>query len=141
MPLPRRQIAVAGARLAVGLVGAVNVACALAFLFQPERYTAAFEVAGRPGQVMVQALGLAFLMWNATYPPVLWNPERQRALLSVIVAQQALGLAGETWLWWQLPPAHTALAATGLRFILFDGAGLLLLGAARAGLSAWGVKT
>lgn len=121
-------------RVIVGGVFLVNVSCALAFIFQPEGYAPAFELAGRPGQVMVQALGLTFLMWNATYPLVLWQPRRHRVLFEVLLAQQLLGLAGETWLWASLPAGHAALAATGLRFILFDGAGLLVMLAAYAAL-------
>ena len=48
----------------------------------------------------------------------------------VILAQQAIGLAGETWMWATLPPGHAALRATGLRFIAFDGAGLVGMGLA-----------
>ena len=135
-PLPSRGQALAewAARGAVGLVGLVNVACALAFLLEPERYAPAFELAGTPGRVAVQAFGLLFLMWNATYPPVLVWPRAHLTLFGVILLQQALGLAGETWLWLGLPSEHAALRATGLRFILFDGAGLLLMGAAHVAL-------
>lgn len=112
------------ARLAVGTVFCFNVACALAFIAHPERYVAAFEVAGVPGRVMVQGIGILFLMWNATYPPVLLQPARQRLLFAIVLAQQAIGLAGETALWLSLPAGHAALRATGLRFILFDGGGL-----------------
>jgi hypothetical protein len=33
-------------------------------------------------------------------------------------------------MWATLPPGHPALWATGLRFILFDGAGLVAMGLA-----------
>lgn len=127
----RRQTAAEwAARGAVGLVFLVNVACALAFLLQPELYAPAFEIGETPGRVVVQAFGLLFLMWNATYPLVLWRPRAHLALFGVVLVQQVLGLAGETWLWLSLPPGHAALAATGLRFILFDGFGLLLMATA-----------
>lgn len=118
------------ARLAVGLVFVVNLACALAFIFEPERYVQGFELSGLPGRVAVQGFGILFLMWNATYPPVLHNPARQITLFGVILAQQSIGLAGESWLLQQLPSGHPALYTTGLRFILFDGFGLLLMGSA-----------
>jgi hypothetical protein len=118
------------ARLAVGGVFVVNVSCAAAFLWQPQQYAPAFELEGRPGRVMVQAVGLLFLMWNATYPRVLVQPDRRLALFGVILAQQVIGLGGETWLWLRLPPMHPALRDTGLRFILFDGAGLILMSGA-----------
>ncbi len=115
------------ARVAIGFVFLVNLTCALEFLLQPERYAPGFELTGLPGRLVVQAFGVLFLMWNATYPPVLFRPATQRILFRVILAQQALGLAGETGLWWQLPSGHPNLAATGLRFILFDGFGLILM--------------
>lgn len=137
----RRALAEWTARGAVGLVFLVNVACALAFLLQPELYAPAFEIGGTPGRVAVQAIGLLFLMWNATYPPVLWRPRAHLALFGVVLVQQALGLAGETWLWLDLPPGHAALASTGLRFILFDGFGLLIMAAAFLGLQATRPRT
>ena len=118
------------ARLAVGVVFFFNVTCAVAFIAQPSRYAPGFEVGGVPGQVLVRGIGILFLMWNATYPPVLVRPDRHRALFAVILAQQAIGVAGETWMWLMLPPGHADLWATGLRFISFDAAGLLVMGLA-----------
>jgi hypothetical protein len=115
------------ARAVVGAVFAVNVACALSFLARPEAYAPGFELSGVPGRALVRGLGILFLMWNATYPPVILQPARHRLLFAVVLAQQAIGLAGEAWLWLALPEGHDALRATGLRFIVFDGAGLLAL--------------
>jgi hypothetical protein len=116
------------ARLAVGVVFFFNVTCALAFIARPGLYAPGFECEGVAGQVIVRGFGILFLMWNATYPPVLLRPARERTLFGVIVAQQAIGLLGEMWMWLTLPPGHDALWRTGLRFILFDGVGLLALG-------------
>ena len=116
------------ARLVVGTVFFFNVTCALAFVARPDQYAPGFEVGGVPGRVVVRGIGILFLMWNATYPPVLVRPDRHRTLFAVILAQQAIGLAGETWMWATLPPGHAALRATGLRFITFDGAGLVGMG-------------
>ncbi len=44
-----------------------------------------------------------------------------------MLVQQAVGLAGESWLVLSLPPGHAALWATGMRFIVFDGLGLALM--------------
>ncbi len=118
------------ARLVVGAVFFFNVTCALAFVAWPERYAPGFEVSGVPGRVLVRGIGILFLMWNATYPPVLARPDRHRALFAVILVQQAIGVAGETWMWATLEPGHAALSATGLRFIGFDGAGLVGMGLA-----------
>ncbi len=123
------------ARAAVAFVFFFNVTCALAFILQPERYQGGFEVSGEPGTIAVQGFGILFLMWNATYPPVIFNPARQKTLFAVLLVQQAIGVAGETWLWLSLPPGHAALYETGLRFILFDGLGLALMSAA-----FWGMR-
>lgn len=126
----RARNAIWFARGAVGFVFALNVSCALAFLFQPDLYSSGFELNGISGRAMVQALGILFLMWNATYPPVLARPQSQQTLFGIVLLQQVIGLVGETWLWFQLPAQHQALAATGLRFIVFDGLGLVIMGIA-----------
>jgi hypothetical protein len=118
------------ARIIVGAVFLMNVSCALAFILQPETYSAGFEVAGVPGRIYIQGLGILFLMWNATYPLVIFQPIRYRALFVVVLIQQAIGFAGETWLWLTLPAGHSPLRTTGLRFILFDGIGLIAMAGA-----------
>lgn len=114
-------------RLALGAVFVMNVNCALAFIFQPESYIASFEVSGAVGRAIVQGFGILFLMWNATYPPVILQPDRHPTLFKVILIQQLIGVVGESWLYTQLPAEHNALRATGHRFIFFDSLGLLLL--------------
>jgi hypothetical protein len=126
----RQLAAIWVARAAVGLVFAVNIECALVFILQPQRYFGGFEVSGVPGELIVQSFGILFLMWNATYPLVVLSPHKQRTLYGVILAQQCIGLLGETWLLLKLPAGHPALYATGLRFIVFDGFGLLIMGLA-----------
>lgn len=110
-----------------------NLSAALPFVLRPERYAGNFELSGDVGAALVRSIGLLFLMWNAPYVPALLDPARYRVCLAVIVAQQTLGLAGETWLALALPPGHPALLATGLRFITFDAAGWALLAL------AWGL--
>ena len=127
-----RAPAVWFARAAVGLVFAGNVACALSFILQPDNYAASFETSGVPGGTVVRGFGILFLMWNATYPPVLVRPVAQKALFALILVQQAIGVVGELWIWLTLPTGHPALQETGLRFLLFDGFGLLIMGIAFA---------
>ena len=62
------------ARAAFLLVFAINVQCAASFVLWPDAYAPSFEVAGVPGAAAVQGLGIAFLMWNATYPAVIASP-------------------------------------------------------------------
>ena len=118
------------ARAVVGAVFVVNIWCALAFILDPDAYVGGFELVGVPGRIAVQSFGILFLMWNATYPPVIWDPARHRLLFVVVLAQQAIGVIGEVALWATLPAGHDTLLATGLRFLRFDAAGLLLMAVA-----------
>lgn len=120
----RRQWA---ARAAVGAVLLSNLSAAVPYVLRPERYTSSFELGGVAGSAMVRGIGLLFLMWCVAYVPVIAKPDRHPALFGVILAQQVVALVGESWLVASLLDGHTALTATGLRFIVFDGAGLALL--------------
>jgi len=124
------------ARLALAVVFALNVSCALAFIVRPWLYAPGFEVSGVPGETLVRGIGILFLMWNATYPLALAHPWRYRWPFAIVLVQQAIGVLGESWMLWVLPPGHAALEATGRRFVAFDGAGLALMLAAYAAL-AW----
>jgi len=115
------------ARVAVGLVLVSNLSAAIPYLLHPDRYAAAFELTGVAGAAMVRGLGILFVMWSAAYLPLIAHPDRHRVLFGVIVVQQVVGLVGETWILASLLPGHAALTASGLRFIAFDGAGLVLL--------------
>lgn len=120
------------ARVAFAAVFAVNVQCALSFVFFPGDFAAAYELGGVAGEAAVRGIGIAFLMWNATYPAFIVAPQRFRALGWVILAQQAIGLVGESLLLAGLPAGHNVLAASVMRFVAFDGAGLVLMGIAFA---------
>jgi hypothetical protein len=125
--MKRRIIGRWVARLLVAAVFVINVQCALAFIFKPASYASALELTGASGIYFTQAMGILFLMWNATYPAVILRPARYRLLFGVMVAQQAIGLAGESWILSNLPSSHTALASTAARFIFFDTLGLIAL--------------
>ena len=73
------------ARAAFLLVFAINVQCAASFVLWPDVYAPSFEVAGVPGAAAVQGLGIAFLMWNATYPAVIASPLRFRAVAVIVL--------------------------------------------------------
>ena len=115
------------ARLALAVVFFFNVSCALAFIARPEAYAPGFEVSGVAGEALVRGMGILFLMWNVTYPLAIWHPRRYRWLFLIVIVQQAIGLAGETWMLLTLPPGHTALTATGYRFVAFDGGGFVAM--------------
>ena len=118
------------ARVLVALVFAINVQCAVQFILWPGAYTAAYQVEGASAEAMVRTVGICFLMWNATYPPVFVHPDRYRVLFGVVIAQQLIGLVGESLLLASLQPGLEVLASSIVRFILFDAVGLVLLVAA-----------
>lgn len=117
-------------RVFIGAVAALNLQCAILFLAHPEAYAAGFELSGLPGEKIVQGMGILFLMWNIPYLFALANPLEHRVSLLEAVCMQAVGLAGESWLYSTLPAGHAVLRASAVRFIVFDGAGLALLLAA-----------
>lgn len=127
---PKNRFSFWFARIAVFLVFVINVQCALSFLFFPELYIEAYELSGLSGEVALQGIAVAFLMWNATYPLVIIDPEKYRTLYGVVLAQQLIGLVGESAILLSIPEGHIALSASILRFIAFDGAGLILMGLA-----------
>jgi len=115
------------ARLAIALVVIWNIQCAFAFLFWPDRFAARFELSSASGEAAVRGVGLLFLMWNIPYAVALIHPLRHRISLFEATAMQAIGLLGETLILISLPPGHGILYASLMRFIIFDGAGLVLL--------------
>jgi len=114
-------------RVLIGAVILWNVQCAIAFLAAPGTYAPGFELGGPAGEAMVRGLGVLFLMWNVPYVVALLHPVRHRTSLYEAVAMQTIGLAGESLILWSLGAGHPAVSSTVLRFIAFDGAGLMLL--------------
>lgn len=116
-------------RIAFTAVFVMNVQCALSFIASPATFAGAYELEGVAGNAAVQGIGIAFLMWNTTYPAFIASPNRFPVLGRVIIAQQVVGLAGESWLYATLPVGHQILASSILRFIVFDTAGLIVMAA------------
>ena len=115
------------ARLAVILVFIWNIQCALVFIFTPGRFVGAYELTGAGGLAAIQGMGVAFLMWNVTYPPVIFSPIRHLFLFKIVIIQQVVGLIGELHIFLITPVIHTNLRTSILKFILFDAAGLILM--------------
>ncbi len=111
----------------IGIVLFWNLQAALVFILNPSPYIPSFQLEGIPGKVLVQGLGILFLMWNVPYVFACWNPIRNRLSLLEANLMQFIGLVGETLLYSSLPPTETILRATVSRFILFDGIGLVFL--------------
>lgn len=118
------------ARILIGLVTFFNLQCAVVFLFNPGGFAPAFELNGYQGQVVISSLGILFLMWNVPYLFALYNPLKNRTSLIQAVIMQTVGFAGESLLWLNAPTGHNLMQASILRFMVFDGLGLILLLAA-----------
>ncbi|PKN99420.1 MAG: hypothetical protein CVU42_07935 [Chloroflexi bacterium HGW-Chloroflexi-4] len=114
-------------RLFVGLVVFFNLQCAYFFLFHPADYAPGFELSGVPGAAVIQGMGLLFVMWNVPYVFALLNPLKHTLSLIEAVIMQAVGVIGESVLLMVLKGEHPLIKASVLRFIIFDGAGLVLL--------------
>lgn len=114
-------------RLLIGLVTFFNLQCAIYFLFRPADYAPGFELTGVPGSAIIQGMGVLFVMWNIPYLFALVNPLKYSISLIEAVIMQGVGVIGETILLLVLKGEHSLIKASVLRFILFDGAGLVLL--------------
>lgn len=114
-------------RIAFALVFAINVQCALSFIAWPEAYLSAYELQGVSGMAAVQGTGVAFLMWNVTYPLVIIDPRKYWIVAYIVLIQQFVGLVGESYILWTLPAGHEVLGASIERFIAFDATGFVLM--------------
>lgn len=124
------KFTLAVSRVLIGFVLFVNLQCALAFLIFPRDYSAGFELTGAVGDAMVRGMGVLFLMWNVPYLVAFWHPQRHSLAMWESVAMQTIGLLGESFIFFSVPVIHAMARASIMRFILFDGAGLLFLLAA-----------
>jgi hypothetical protein len=115
------------ARAALLAVLIANMTAAIPYVLRPADYAASYELTGVPGEVVVRGFGILYLMWAVPFIPALWHPARNRVAFVIVLAMQAIGLAGESLMLAGLPAGHAVLRASGLRFIAFDGAGLVIL--------------
>lgn len=114
-------------RITVSAVFLSNMICALQFLLWPDGYTSAYELSGDVGTAVIRSFGVLFIMWSLTYPAVIWQPERQRPLFTIVLIQQFVGLTGELCIWASIQNVHAVLSASILRFVVFDGIGLVMM--------------
>ena len=119
------------ARLLIGFVTAWNLQAAFVFIFAPSGFVRAYELSGIPGEAAIRGFGVLFLMWNVPYLFALKDPIRYQLALTFAVLMQFIGLIGETYILSTMTVEHTLLKTSILRFISFDGAGLILLVIAR----------
>jgi hypothetical protein len=116
-----------------GLVAVVlfwNLLAAFQFMLLPQRFTSSFQVAGVPGEAAVSGFGILFLMWQVPYVFALVHPVRFKAALWQALIMQVIGLVGESILLSSIPGEFQPLRGSILRFIIFDGAGVLILACA-----------
>jgi len=114
-------------RFLIGIVLFFNLDAAFSFMLNPAAYSPGFELAGVPGRAVIQGMGLLFLMWNIPYIVALLDPGRHFVSLIEAVVMQAIGVIGESILLMTLEGNHPLITTTTMRFIYFDGGGLVLL--------------
>jgi hypothetical protein len=114
-------------RFLIGTVTFLNLQAAVYFLFSPQDYVAAFELTGEPGAAVIRGMGLLFLMWNIPYIIAVIHPIHHFLSLIEAVVMQGIGVFGEMIILFTLPGVHPQIHASVVRFILFDGGGLVLL--------------
>jgi hypothetical protein len=115
------------ARILIGFVLLINIQCALYFIIFPSNFAPAYELTGIPGNAAVQGFAILFIMWNVPYAFAFINPIRYKISLFEAIIMQSIGLAGESLLWFSIPSEFVILRKSILRFILFDGGGLIAL--------------
>ncbi|MFH1447061.1 MAG: hypothetical protein ABIG43_06610 [Chloroflexota bacterium] len=118
-------------RILIAVVLFWNLQAALLFITAPQDYAAVFELTGIPGETAVIGFGILFLMWQVPYFFALINPSKYMISLYEAIFMQAIGFIAESLLYSHLLPVHSVLKRSILRFIVFDGIGLLLLILAR----------
>ena len=114
-------------RILIGVVFAWNVQAALVFIVSPASFVRAYGLSGIPGEAAVRGFGVLFLMWNVPYLYAAIDPVRFRMGLVFALWMQSIGLLGESYIYFTLTLAEYLLRSSVLRFILFDGAGLVIL--------------
>ncbi len=119
--------------LLIGIVTAWNLQAAFVFIFLPGRFVNAYELSGAAGEAAIRGFGILFLMWNVPYLFAVRDPIRYQLALTFALLMQSIGLIGESYIFSTLTVEHVLLRDSILRFIIFDGAGLLLLAV------AWGM--
>lgn len=115
------------ARVLIAAVTIMNVQSAFQFMLRPQDYAWGFELTGVPGEAMVRGMGVLFLMWNVPYIFAAVHPVKHFISLVEAVTMQIIGFTGESFILLGLPGDHPFITSSVTRFIIFDGAGLVVL--------------
>lgn len=117
-------------RLLIAAVTLMNLQAAFLFMLHPQDYAPGFEMSGVTGEAMVRGMGLLLLMWNIPYLFAALHPVRHFISLVEAVIMQFIGVTGESLILYGLRGQHPIVQTSVRRFIVFDGAGLVVLLAA-----------
>jgi hypothetical protein len=115
------------ARVLIAAVTIMNVQSAFQFMLHPQDYAWGFELTGVPGEAMVRGMGVLFLMWNVPYIFAAVHSVKHFISLIEAVIMQFIGVIGESVILLGLPGDHPFITSSVTRFIIFDGAGLVVL--------------
>ena len=127
MKLMNKNNKIWAGRVLIGMVLFINIQSAFAFFLDPGKYAPWYELNGAVGIATIMGFGVLFLMWNVPYGVALFHPQKYRVSLYEAIAMQTIGFIGESIILWTLPPEHVILSRSILRFIIFDGCGLIAL--------------
>lgn len=117
-----------GNRLVFIAVFLINMMCAVQFIVDPQSYTYSYEVATASGGIAaIQGIGVAFAMWNVTYPFYIWKPSKMKWVGIIILIQQLVGLVGELYIKSTLGMEQVILASSIMRFVYFDLGGFICM--------------
>jgi len=111
----------------IGVVLFINLQAGVSFFLHPLTFAPFYELSGGVGIATIQGFGVLFIMWNVPYVVAMIHPLKNRISLYEAVAMQMIGLVGESIILWKLPIEHAILRNSLVRFIFFDGAGLIAL--------------
>ena len=114
-------------RLLIGIVTAWNLQAAVIFIISPQSFVHAYELSGEVGEAAVRGVGVLFLMWNIPYLFAVFDPVRYQLAVTFALLMQFTGLIGESYILSTVGIEHAILRTSILRFIAFDGVGLILL--------------
>ena len=114
-------------RVLITAVTFMNVQSAFQFMLRPQDYAWGFELTGVPGEAMMRGMGVLFLMWNIPYIFAALHPVKNFISLIEAVIMQFVGVSGESLILLGLPGGHPQITTSVTRFIIFDGAGLVVL--------------
>lgn len=119
------QVWAARLLIAIGLLW--NLQAAVQFMLKPAAFAPEFQLEGVPGRAAVVGYGILFLMWQVPYGFALLHPVRFKVSLWSAFIMQTIGVIGESLLLSTIPGEYLLLRGSIVRFIIFDGAGVLIL--------------